>query len=153
MTPATANHLLSRLQMLCAPDRDLDAEIAVAIFRTVSTADDLVTARQRDKKGGDATHPGHYFISSRSGMSARMAPLYTASVDAALLLLPPDCDWLIGRGQVLPDEPPFGVQVFPPRSGRMIEMPPALAEGEHPDLAVAICIAAIAAIAKPAGAA
>lgn len=138
-----ADGIISRLQMAFGPDCDLDASIRVAITETIKTGDDLIYARERDHKGGDATHPGHYFIVSRSGASCITSPLHTASVDAALLLLPSDCDWLIGRGQTIPDEPPYGVQVFPPNSGRMVEMPPPLAESEHPHLAIAICIAAL----------
>lgn len=135
--------LISHLQAAFGPDRDLDAAIAVVTTKTVRTDDDLVYARLRERDGSDATHPGHYFIKSRSGASARTAPNFTRSVDDALTLLPEGHDWLIGKGQTRSDEPPFGVQVFPAGSGRMIEMPPPLGEGEHPSLAIAICIAAL----------
>lgn len=135
--------LIALLQAAFGPDRNLDGSIAVATTATVKTDDDLTYATERDRKGGDATHPGHYFIKSRSGASCRAAPFFTASVDAALSLLPPDYDWLIGKGQTRPDEPPFGIQVFQPGSGRMIETPVPLSESEHPSLAIAICIAAL----------
>lgn len=143
MNRAALEHITGRLLMSFAPDRDLDAVIAVAITPTVKTADDMTYARERYRDGSDATHPGHYFMVSRSGASARTAPEYTKSVDAALTLLPEECDWLLGKGQTRPDEPPFGVQVFPARSGRMVEMPPPLSEGEHPLVAIAICMAAL----------
>jgi hypothetical protein len=146
--------LVELLQMAFGPDRNLDGKIAVATTASVKTSDDMTYARERDPRGGDATHPGHYFMVSHSGASAKTAPCFTASVDEALRLLPEGCDWLIGRGQTRPDEPPYGVQVFPAHSGRMVEMPVPLAEGEHPSLAIAICIAALearAAIAKASG--
>jgi len=148
--------LIARLQMAFGPDRDLDGMVAVATTATRRTDDDMIYARERDRKGGDATHPGHYFMVSRSGASARTAAFFTKSVDDALTLIPDGCDWLIGKGQTRPDEPPFGIQVFPPGSGRMVATPAPLSEGEHPDLAIAICIAALqarAAIAKATGAA
>jgi hypothetical protein len=79
--------LVARLEKASGPDRELDADIAIAVFATVNTEDDLVYARKRSP-GNDATHPGHYFIKSRSGAQAHSAPHYTASVDAALTLVP-----------------------------------------------------------------
>jgi len=73
--------LIERLEKATGPDRELDAEIAVATFLTVATDDDLIYARLRDP-GHDATHPGHYFVKSRSGAQAASAPNYTSSIDA-----------------------------------------------------------------------
>lgn len=79
--------LLKRLREATEADRDLDAAIAVAITPTKSTSDDLVYAKLRDP-GNDATHPGHYFLQSRSGASCQLASAYTSSVDSALTLVP-----------------------------------------------------------------
>lgn len=84
-TPQEA--LIEKLEKATGPDRELDAAIAVAIFVTKSTEDDLIYAKERARDGSDATHPGHYFIKSRSGASARTASAYTASIDAALTSL------------------------------------------------------------------
>lgn len=78
--------LETRLREASGPDRDLDAAIAVATTPTKSTDNDLIYAKLRDP-GNDATSPGHYFIQSRSGASARTSPEYTRSVDDALTLL------------------------------------------------------------------
>lgn len=145
MTPVTPHgggahtaDLVSRLQMAFGPDRGLDCDIFVATAESpfVSYYPDCVLA-------------------TLGGFVARLEvsdiQSFTGSVDHALALLPPDCDWLIGRGQTVPDEPPYGAQVFNASSGRMVEMPPPIAESEHPVLAIAICIAALkarAAIAK-----
>lgn len=85
-------YLVCRLSAAAVADRDLDATIAVAITPTVKTDDDLCYARRRDP-GNDATHPGHYFMVSRSGASARSAPAYTASMDVALTLVPSGSGW------------------------------------------------------------
>lgn len=79
--------LIERLEKATAADRDLGAYIAVATTATVKTDDDLIYARLRDP-GNDGTHPGHYFIKSRSGAEARTAPHFTSSIDAALTLVP-----------------------------------------------------------------
>jgi hypothetical protein len=83
------------------------------------------------------------------------APAYTLSVDAALDLIPENHEWLIGRGRTRPNEPLFGIQIFNPGSGRVLHMPPPLAEAEANTLAIAICLASLrarAAIAKAIGA-
>lgn len=128
---ADAKHdLVARLQMAFGPDRALDCDIFVATAESpfVSYYPDCVLATQ-------------------GGFSARLEisdiPAFTASADAALSLLPQQFDWLIGKGQTRPDEPPFGIQVFPAGSGRMVATPVPLGEGEHPCLAIAICIAAL----------
>lgn len=136
--------LIARLEAATGADRDLDASIAVAITPTQKTDDDLIYARERDKDGSDATHPGHYFIKSRSGASARTAPLYTSSVDAALTLVPEGLDWLfVGRGRTRPTEPLFGVHILPTDSGRNVHMPVPISEAVAETLPFAICIAAL----------
>lgn len=98
------NALIERLAEAGGPDRDLDAWIAVATTETVKTADDLIYAKQRSP-GHDATHPGHYFIQSRSGASCRTAPAFTASIDAALTLVSEGHDWNlhVNKGAAIAD--------------------------------------------------
>lgn len=79
--------LIQKIKGATGPDRELDAAIAVAITPTRSTDDDLIYAKARDP-GNDATHPGHYFLQSRSGASCQTAPHYTSSIDSALTLVP-----------------------------------------------------------------
>jgi hypothetical protein len=90
----TMQELIERLEK-CGVDREIDAAIAVSTTATVSTADDLIYAAARARDGSDATHPGNYFIKSRSGMSCRSAPHYTSSIDAALTLVPEDRDVIL----------------------------------------------------------
>lgn len=82
------DELINRLEAATGSDRELDADIEVAITPTVKTDDDLIYAMRRSKDGSDATSPGHYFIKSRSGMSCKTAPAYTADINAALMLVP-----------------------------------------------------------------
>lgn len=97
--PSDLTSLIERVEKATGPDRELDADIDVATFRTVMTDDDLIYARKRDP-GEDATHPGHYFIKSRSGAQAVIAPAYTASIDAVLTLLPEGFWWRGGTCSV-----------------------------------------------------
>lgn len=87
--------IIERVEAASGPDRELDGLIAVATFQTVSTDDDLIYARKRDP-GEDATHPGHYFIKSRSGAQAVSAPAYTSSLDAVMALMPDGHTYDIG---------------------------------------------------------
>lgn len=82
----TLSSLIARLEAATGPDRELDAEIAVATFVTVSTDEDLVYAVLPHKH--DACTPGCFWEKSRSGLSLRKAPAYTASLDSALTLVP-----------------------------------------------------------------
>lgn len=84
MTPLAA--LIERLEKAEAGSRELDAEIAVAVFETVSTDDDLVYGKMPHKS--DQCAPGTFWIKSRSGLSLRTAEPYTTSIDAALTLVP-----------------------------------------------------------------
>lgn len=84
--------LLAKLAAAYGGDRDLDAAIAVAVTQPIHTADDSIYARLRDP-GHDASHPGHYFLKSRSGAQAATAPFYTSNLDAALTLVPEGAGW------------------------------------------------------------
>lgn len=74
------------------------------------------------------------------------APPYTASKDSCFALLDaalPDYEWMMARGRTRHDEPLYGFQIFPPGSGRMIQMPSPVAEAESNDLLSALCLAII----------
>ena len=129
--------LISRLEAADGPSRELDAEIAVSVFVTLKTDDDLIYAHRRDP-GNDATHPGHYFIKSRSGAQAQSAPRYTSSLDAALMLVRSmGFYWMAAEGRTRPDEPLGAVQLYR-RDTREI-----VAEAEHEYVEIALCIAAL----------
>lgn len=78
--------LIERLKKAEGPDADLDAAIAVAVFETVKTDDDLIYAKIPHEE--DKCAPGTYWRKSRSGYSLHTAPRYTESVDAARTLVP-----------------------------------------------------------------
>jgi len=88
--------LIERLEKATGMDRELDGLIAVAVFESVKTDDDLIYARARDP-GEDATLPGHYFIKSRSGAQTASAPYYTSSIDAAMTLVPEGWGFCVGN--------------------------------------------------------
>lgn len=85
--------LIARLEAAKEGSRELDAEIAVAVFETQKTDDDLIYARPCAK--GDNCAPGTYWHVQRSGMSLRTAFNYTTSLDAALTLVPEDLSWAV----------------------------------------------------------
>lgn len=89
--------LAAKVEALTGACRELDAEIAIAVFVTQYTDDDMVFARKRERDGSDATHPGHYFIKSRSGAQAVSAPAFTSSLDAAMTLVPEGWCWMAGH--------------------------------------------------------
>lgn len=67
------------------------------------------------------------------------SPKYTASVDAALTLFPPNYYYLLGAGITRPDEPMFGAVIYADADGDTI-----LGQGEsNSSLPIAICIASL----------
>ena len=82
--------LIERLERASGPDRELDGEIACAIFKTIGTDDDLIY--RSPIRRYDQCAPGTYWLVSRSGRSLQTAPHYTGSIDAAMRLVPKDHD-------------------------------------------------------------
>ena len=84
-------NLSERVMSLSGPDREVDAEIAVFLKHgcRANLADDLEYLSMPNKHDpGHGVAPGHYWFHCRSGMSLRSAPNYTASIDAAMTLVP-----------------------------------------------------------------
>lgn len=75
--------LLSRLQSLTGPDREIDVEIALAVHPWLKDC-------PRDDRDGD---PGWMTKDGRV-----YALRYTASIDAALTLMPEGAQWEVGSG-------------------------------------------------------
>ena len=83
--------LARRVSELKGPDREVDAEIAVCLKHGCRTnlADDLEYLSLPNKADpGPGVAAGHYWLHCRSGMSLRSAPAFTASLDAAMMLVP-----------------------------------------------------------------
>lgn len=78
--------LISRLEKATEGSRELDAEIAVAIFKADRLPDDLGYVKKT--VASDQCAPGMYWYISRSGKSLYAAPRFTTSVDAAISLVP-----------------------------------------------------------------
>ena len=113
--------LIARLQAAEGPDRELDAEICAL------TAPDIGLHRQ----------DGEWFYDCSIGRGRAVISHYTASVDAALSLVPDNLFWLAGKARIQPSEPLYGAQlILPPNT--------LVSEGEHnTSVAIALCIAAL----------
>jgi hypothetical protein len=85
MSTDDLSRLRDRVRAATGPDRELDAEITVALTPTVRTDDDLIYLRAVRRDEGEA--PGTYWLHQRSGISLRSADRLTASIDAALALV------------------------------------------------------------------
>lgn len=79
--------LIAKLEAAEKGSRELDAEIAVAIFDEAVAKDDLIYAKLPHPRYDDCA-PGTFWRHSRSGASLHTAPRYTTSLDAALTLVP-----------------------------------------------------------------
>jgi hypothetical protein len=94
----TLNELADGIEAAGGPDRELDARICVAlkIGARGPLPDDLeYLSMPNPRDPGPGVHEGHYWFHCRSGMSLRSAPPFTASIDAALTLVPE------GKGRLL----------------------------------------------------
>lgn len=83
--------LAERVEAAAGPDRELDAEIAVAIKLDCrpNLPDDLEYLSLPNKHDpGPGVTAGHYWFHCRSGMSLRSAPPFTASIETAMTLIP-----------------------------------------------------------------
>lgn len=74
--------LIQRLENLTAPDREVDALIAVAMFPTAYDGLNGDHVYAKPTRRDDHCAPGTYWCCSRSGMSLHTAPEYTRRVDA-----------------------------------------------------------------------
>lgn len=88
--------LAERVEAATAPDRELDARIAVAIYSDSGHADPRDNTHARFPSPSDECAPGTYWISAFSGLSLRTADPFTASLDAAMTLVPEGWDWSAG---------------------------------------------------------
>lgn len=77
--------LIKRVEKATGPDRELDAEIYVALSPTISATEDIIYFKVPMKH--DQCAPGTYWRVSRSGASLHTAATYTASFEIALDLL------------------------------------------------------------------
>jgi hypothetical protein len=87
--------LAERCEKATGPDRELDAEIAVAIEYELPNPMGECRAHLRVPHLSDECEAGTYWLVQRSGMSLQTAPRYTASLDAAIELVPEGWDWLV----------------------------------------------------------
>ena len=118
--------LIARLEKASGADRQLDWEIATKVMGmkpAEGNQPDWTLAMAYDGYAEDALRP---------------TPYYTASIDAALTLLPDGRGWLLGRGHLTLTEPPYGARICS-ISDPDIEY--GVGEGSTP--AIALCIACL----------
>jgi hypothetical protein len=113
--------LLSHLQSLTAPDREIDAKIALA---------------HGWKRYASDQWADPYWHSPDNHICPNV-PRYTGSLDAVRRLIPDDLYWIMAKGKTRPDEPLYGVQILRP-TGNPKDV---IAEAEHDLLEVALLIA------------
>lgn len=80
--------LAERVEALTGPDREVDAQIGAALQRSRVIA----SGYSGESISADAKNPGHICESVGSGW---WAPCYTASLDAAMYLVPDGWGWNI----------------------------------------------------------
>lgn len=132
--------LIARLEAAEEPSRELDTEIWLACVpgttRNQWSYTHVATGRLCDINETRELQPD-------GCRRLVIVPNYTASIDAALTLVPDGMWWLIGAGRIRQKEPLYGAQILchdpdPPYTSDVI------AEGEHDaGPAVALCIAAL----------
>jgi len=118
---AVTADLIERLTKATGPDRELDADIALAV------------GEFSEKHG----LPGGGWVSKGPHHAIVGAPSYTASLDAARTLVK-DFYWLVSEGKTRDAEPLGGAQVF--RRDYLVKP---VAEAEHELVEIALCIAAL----------
>lgn len=83
-------------------------------------------------------------------VDTKLAPNYTASLDAAISLVEralPDHEWVIGKGRMVPTEPLYGAQILATGSSMRTDGDASDGEGEHPtSIAIAVCLALVRAL-------
>lgn len=134
------DELIARLEKATGPDRDLDAAIYWVVNPKSARTSYWNASPGLPCPLADMPMTGLGYLSVKSN-----APRYTKDITSAVSLIPEALEWIIGKGKVRPDEPPFGIQIFPAGSGRNVHMPVPLAEAEGDHLALVICRAALTA--------
>jgi len=138
--------LIARLEKAEGPSPHLDAEIALAILYPGWVRHPHVGNECPDWVQREMWPSVEKFLAWRDHnepVERAIAANYTASIDAALTLVPDGMWWLIGAGRIRQKEPLYGAQILrhdpdPPYTSDVI------AEGEHDaGAAVALCIAAL----------
>ena len=121
--------IIDKLKSTPGPSRHIDADIAVSADAAYYAASD-----------SPGNHQNGHVMGLRDGVQNRMtiAPNYTASLDAALKLIPAGKFWTLGCGRMRPDEPLAAASIVKPDD---LVNPIGEAEGDH--LAICICIAAL----------
>jgi hypothetical protein len=91
--------LAERCEAATGSDRDLDADIAIELFDGgadhLDDPRDVTRARKVIISHG--AQPGNFEVVGFSGVSLRTAPTYTASLDAAMTLVPEGLAWTLGQ--------------------------------------------------------
>lgn len=87
----TVSDLIAKLSAATGPSRELDAEIAVVV-----NGGEIVWKQTRYTM---EQHPARRYASAQhiGGYGFDHVPEYTASLDAALTLVPDEYDWVIGK--------------------------------------------------------
>lgn len=94
----TREELIAALETATGPSRELDVEIGLLLAPEGAH-------RTPDRPAGTyAIAPGE----------CRQAPWFTASLDAALTLVPEGMWWHVGAGRTRPDEPLYGAIILWP---------------------------------------
>lgn len=121
--------IIDKLKSATSPSRHIDADIAVT-----------VDAAYYAKSDSPGNHQNGHVMGLSDGVPYRMtiAPNYTASIDAAVKLIPDGMFWTLCCGRTRPDEPLAGASIVKPDD---LVNPVGEAEGDH--LALCICIAAL----------
>jgi len=144
MTAETAD-LIERLTKATWPDRELDCLIWAAIndhdVRYDSNGSVVAIPRPRPTKEFRIGFIDHGMVERNfytAGYPSSATPTYTASLDAALTLVPEGLYWLVSEGRTRETEPLGGAQVFRPS---YLVKP--LAEAEHESAVIALVIVAL----------
>lgn len=119
---AQIEDLIARLEKLTGPSRDLDR--AVDIW-----------ANPTDWEIGPGARKDYAQVPQR--LIERGVPKYTASLDAAVSLLPDEYYWMFAKGRLRAEEPLFGIALY-----RHDEDEPFI-EAQHEMGSIALCIAAL----------
>lgn len=130
------SELAKRVEELSGPDREVDAEICIAISRYAS-------ARAAFLHDGDIPSSAHNsrVVVLRNTIANHFStitpPPYTASIDAAMTLIPKNLFWSIAYGQMTEAEP-LGACVIRTRGTLKV-----VAEAEAATVEIATVIAAL----------
>lgn len=119
----TQSALIAALENAPRPERALDSLIAL----------EIEPERFKDLKLDADSNLG--ILAGIFGIA-----YYTASLDAALTLVPEGMWWLVGCGQINPTEPLYGAQIRRPGFSTGGEV---VCETEHNHMAIALCLAAL----------